>query len=101
MVALVDLARPPRGSEPGGAVCVLDYEAHDDQALSAQEADLWLGFDPADLRRMAEESGLTDITLRTLPSAWQGEGPDRHLAWQILTGRRQRAMAPSKRTRTK
>lgn len=92
MRRLARLARPPRPAQPhsagerGGAVCVLDYEAHDDQALREQEADVWLGFEPGHLRRLAEEAGLVDIELRRLPAAWQGEGPDRHLSWQLLVG---------------
>lgn len=87
--ALASLARPRRdeGGDPrGGAVCILDYEPHADQALREQQADLWLGFDQADLRRFAEAAGLTDITCRTLPPAWRGDGPDRSIAWQLLIG---------------
>ena len=65
---------------------VLDYGAHEDEALRAQQADLWLGFEAGELRRMAHAGGLHDVHVRRLPSAWQGEGPDRHLAWQILWG---------------
>ncbi|HSN97997.1 MAG TPA: methyltransferase [Candidatus Nanopelagicales bacterium] len=90
--ALTLLARPPRGGERGGAVCVLDYEAHDDQLLREQEADVWLGFEPAELRRLAEAAGLEQIEIRRLPAAWQGEGPDRHLAWQLLVGFRSDAV---------
>jgi ArsR family transcriptional regulator len=86
--ALVDLARPPSGDAPGGAVCILDYEAHDDQALREQQADLWLGFEPRELKRLARHAGLVDVTWQRLPAAWQGEGPDRHLAWQLLVGKR-------------
>jgi ArsR family transcriptional regulator len=89
MRALAQLARPPAGAagDPrGGAVCVLDYEAHDDQALREQQADVWLGFEPAELRRLAEDAGLRGVEVRRLPAAWQGEGPDRHLAWQLLVG---------------
>lgn len=91
MRALAALARPAApgaSAEParGGAVCVLDYEAHDDQTLREQEADIWLGFAPADLRRLAEGAGLSDVSVRRLPPAWQGEGPDRHLVWQLLVG---------------
>lgn len=83
MVALRQLAR--KGT---GAVCVIDYEAHDDQALCEQEADLWQGFEPTTLRALAESAELSDITIRRLPRAWQGDGPDRNLAWQLLVGRR-------------
>jgi ArsR family transcriptional regulator len=85
--ALASLARPPQGGDTaGGAVCILDYEPHADQGLREQQADLWLGFDPADLRRFAEAAGLTGISLRTLPPAWRGDGPDRTIAWQLLIG---------------
>ena len=72
----------------GGAVCVLDYEAHDDQALRDVQADLWLGFEPRELKRLAREAGLEDVHIQKLPAAWQGEGPDRHLAWQALIARK-------------
>lgn len=86
MRALVDLAKPS-----GGSVCVIDYEAHDDQALCEQEADLWQGFEPETLKQLAESSGLSAITIRRLPRAWQGDGPDRNLVWQLLVGRRDEA----------
>jgi ArsR family transcriptional regulator len=87
MNALFHLAKPH-----GGSVCVIDYEAHDDQALCEQEADLWQGFDSETLRSLAEASGLSDITIRRLPRAWQGDGPDRNLVWQLLVGRRDGAI---------
>jgi ArsR family transcriptional regulator len=88
MEGLVALARPAHGSEPGGAVVVIDYEAHEDEELRASQADLWLGFEPRDLKKMAREAGIVDAHWQKLPTAWQGEGPDRHLAWQLLVGRR-------------
>jgi DNA-binding transcriptional ArsR family regulator len=86
MAALVDLARPARNGERGGAVVVLDYEAHDDQALREQQADLWLGFEPRELKRLGKAAGLVDTHWQRLPAAWQGEGPDRHLGWQLYVG---------------
>ncbi|HVY48466.1 MAG TPA: metalloregulator ArsR/SmtB family transcription factor [Minicystis sp.] len=86
MRGLAELARPAKPGVEGGAVAVLDYEAHDDEALRDQEADLWLGFEPRELKRLAKDAGLVDVTVRRLPAAWQGEGPDRHLAWQLLVG---------------
>lgn len=86
MQSLVELAREATPPERGGAVCVVDYEAHDDQALREQEADLWLGFEPRELKRLAQGAGLMDIHWQRLPAAWQGEGPDRHLSWQLLVG---------------
>jgi ArsR family transcriptional regulator len=86
MAALASLARPPKGGERGGAVVVLDYEPHDDQVLREQEADLWLGFEPRELRRMGKAAGLVDAHWQRLPAAWQGAGPDHHLAWQLYVG---------------
>ena len=95
MRALVELARSPiapiaptarRDGERGGAVVILDYEAHEDQALREQQADLWLGFEPDELKRLGKDAGLVDAHWQRLPAAWQGEGPDRHLAWQLLVG---------------
>jgi ArsR family transcriptional regulator len=83
--AIVELASRRKGDQPGGAVCVVDYEAHDDSAMR-DEADVWLGFDAAELRAMAEGAGLVDVQIRRLPAAWRGEGPDRHLPWQLLVG---------------
>ena len=87
---LVELCRRPSKTERGGALVVLDYEAHEDAAMREHEADLWLGFEPAELRRLAEEAGLSEVTTRRLPDDWRGDGPDRHLPWQLLLGRRTR-----------
>ncbi len=90
---LTALARAPesRPGGRGGAVVVLDYEAHDDEALRENQADLWLGFEPTELESLARAAGLEDLTLQKVPSAWQGDGPDRHLAWQLLVGFRRRS----------
>jgi len=71
---------------PGGAVVVLDYARHDDEAMRAQ-ADLWLGFEPAELRRFARAAGLVDAKVTSVPAALCGNGPDAHLAWQVLVAR--------------
>lgn len=82
---LVRLARP------GGAVVVIDYARHDDESMH-DEADLWLGFEPAELRRFAAAAGLVDIDVISLPSAWCGRGKDAHLPWQVLVARSPRAL---------
>lgn len=84
--ALVELARLPHGDERGGAVVILDYEAHEDHAMREREADLWLGFEPRELKRLGKAAGLTETHWQRLPNAWQGEGPDKHLSWQLLVG---------------
>lgn len=88
--ALVELCKKPTKAERGGALVVLDYEAHDDARMREQEADLWLGFDPAELRALGVEAGLESPTVKRLPDAFRGEGPDQHLRWQTMVGRRSR-----------
>lgn len=84
--ALSDLLRPPTSGSRGGALVILDYEAHEDEALRRDQADLWLGFEPKELKRIAKAAGLVDLHWQRVPRAWQGEGPDRHLSWQIVVG---------------
>jgi ArsR family transcriptional regulator len=66
---------------------IIDYARHDDESMR-DEADLWLGFEPEELRRFAREAGLVDIDVIRLPSAWCGKGKDAHLPWQVLIGKR-------------
>ena len=80
-------------ARPGGAVVLIDYAHHEDDAMREQ-ADLWLGFDAADLRRFEREAGLDDAQVRPLPSPYRA-APNRrathrdaHLAWQVLIARR-------------
>lgn len=74
-------------ARPGGAVMVLDYGPHDDEALRAQQADLWLGFEADELRRFAREAGLEGATVAEVPGAWRGAGPDRAVPWTLLSAR--------------
>jgi DNA-binding transcriptional ArsR family regulator len=71
----------------GGALVVLDYLAHDDERMR-QQADLWLGFEPNELRRLAEAAGLSEVAVLPVASPGTGRGPDGHLGWQVLVGRR-------------
>lgn len=74
-------------ARPGGRVVVLDYEAHEDEGLRAHQADLWLGFEADDLRRHARAAGLVEVSVTKIPAAWCGQGPDRHVPWQLLVAR--------------
>jgi len=81
--SLVALARP------GGAVVVLDYARHDDEAMR-KEADLWLGFEAPELKKLARAAGLVELVVRPLPSPWasaRSSSPDAHLPWQVVVGR--------------
>lgn len=76
---------------PGGALVVLDYAKHDDEAMRAQ-ADLWLGFEPFELRRFALAAGLDDVHVTELPPFGDAHAhatpPDAHLPWQVMIARR-------------
>lgn len=74
-------------ARPGGAVMVLDYGPHEDEALRAQQADLWLGFEADELRRFAREASLEQATVVDVPAAWRGNGPDRAVPWALLSAR--------------
>ncbi len=83
--AVVSLAQPATKTSEGGAVVVLDYARHEDERMRGQ-ADLWLGFEPAELKRMARTAGLEKATVIPVPSPFRG--PDAHLPWVALVGRR-------------
>jgi DNA-binding transcriptional ArsR family regulator/protein-L-isoaspartate O-methyltransferase len=72
---------------PGGALVVVDYGRHDDESMRDQ-ADAWLGFEPAELRRFARAAGLDDPQVSTIPAALCGDGPDKHLPWQVLVAKK-------------
>jgi DNA-binding transcriptional ArsR family regulator/predicted O-methyltransferase YrrM len=77
---LADLCRP------GGMVLVLDYAPHEDESMREQ-ADLWLGFEPAELTRFARDAGLLEVRVIPLPPAnglSNGQTPDSHLPFQLL-----------------
>jgi ArsR family transcriptional regulator len=75
---------------PGGALVVIDYERHDDESMREQ-ADAWLGFDPAELRKLARAAGLEDARVSRISASFCGDGADAHLPWQVLVARRPRS----------
>lgn len=68
---------------PGGALVMLDYARHDDEALRTQQADLWLGFDADELRAFVEGAGLLWKGASDVPSRYRGAGPDRSVRWIV------------------
>lgn len=78
---LADLVRP------GGALVLIDYARHDDEAMREQ-ADVWLGFEPAELKRFARAAGLEDARVSPIAAPRRGRGPDQHLSWQMLVARK-------------
>lgn len=84
---LAELCKPAGDDGPGGALLVLDYAAHDDEAMR-DEADVWLGFEPHELLGFARAAGLEGARVSPVPPALRGRGTDAHLAWQVLVARR-------------
>ncbi|MEM8609317.1 MAG: metalloregulator ArsR/SmtB family transcription factor [Myxococcota bacterium] len=75
-------------ARPGGQVLIIDYRAHDDEAMRERQADLWLGFEPSELTAFAKSAGLIDPEVFAIPAARYGSGPDTHLQWQVLAAQR-------------
>ena len=73
---------------PEGALVVLDYGPHEDESMREREADLWLGFSADELGKLARRAGLNDVSVRPIPRARCGSGPDSHLAWHCLIAKR-------------
>jgi ArsR family transcriptional regulator len=83
----VDFLRQLRALvRPGGALVVLDYGRHDDESMRGQ-ADLWLGFEPRELRALASEAGFGDARIAPIPGPLCGQGVDAHLPWQAMVAR--------------
>lgn len=71
--------------KPGGAVVILDYATHQDEAMREQ-ADIWLGFAPMELAEFAHSAGLVDARVARIPAPLSGI--DAHLPWQALVARK-------------
>lgn len=80
MAELVRLARP------GGKLLVIDYARHDDERFQEQQADVWMGFSPAELESHARAAGLEDVCISEIPASFVRTGPDAHLAWLGMIG---------------
>lgn len=70
---------------PGGTLLVIDYAPHDEAAMSAEQADVWMGFAHTELRDFAESAGLERVSVREFAPAPPIDGPDGHLAWTLLS----------------
>jgi DNA-binding transcriptional ArsR family regulator/SAM-dependent methyltransferase len=93
--ALAELARLAR---PGGKLLVIDYARHDDERLSEQQADVWLGFSPEELKSYAEGAGLTGVSVSPIAPSFVRAGPDAHLGWLSLLGTRPDRLAAGNKT---
>jgi DNA-binding transcriptional ArsR family regulator/protein-L-isoaspartate O-methyltransferase len=73
---------------PGGRLLVLDYCRHADEALREQKADIWMGFEAAELVAHARSLGLTEAEVTRVPPSYLASSPDGHVGWQALIARR-------------
>ena len=71
--ALKEMARLLK---PGGVLCLTDLDTHDHTWQREQMADLWLGFDRADIRRWLTEAGLTEVDVDCAEGTCNACGPD-------------------------
>ena len=60
---------------------LLDYLPHGDEGMREQQADLWLGFEEAELGEKLRSAGLEVVDGRPIPGAFHPEGPDANLPW--------------------
>lgn len=74
--ALRDLGELAR---PGGKILVIDYARHDDERMSEQQADVWLGFSEEELRAFADAAGLEHARVNRVPASFARVGVDAHL----------------------
>jgi len=49
---------------------------------------VWLGFEPAELKRFARGAGLENARVTPIAAAFCGDGPDKHLPWQVMVARK-------------
>lgn len=59
--------------KPDGRLVITDFRAHDESWLATEHADLWLGFDPAQVVDWMQKAGLADIRVEDRPYAKDGK----------------------------
>lgn len=111
----VALAEAWRALSEGGEVIVIDLAAHGDESLR-DVADLWLGFEPAQMRRWLKSSGFdvehadtaapdSDAAIRLITykgrKPWQSKHPDVPRKRQAQTATPATAAAKRAKTTTK
>jgi len=63
------LAEIRRVLRRGGRALIIEQEAHENQAFYERMKDLWWGFVPTELEKMATDIGFRDVSSRTLQTA--------------------------------
>jgi ArsR family transcriptional regulator len=75
----------------GGRLLVVDYAPHEDEAFRESQADVWMGFEPAQLAGFATDAGLADARVLAIPrGCWAGDRPARgeRIPWLALVARK-------------
>ncbi len=80
-VALVELSEL---LAPGGKLLLIDYARHTDEQMAAAQADVWLGFDAAELLELSREAGFIDAEVLPIPQSYAASATDGHVGWQLL-----------------
>ena len=70
----------------GGHLVVLDYLPHEQDAMRAEQGDVWLGFPPEELRAHFSSAGLQLVGEVPIPDVFHPAGPDADLAWHAWVG---------------
>ncbi len=70
LAAIQEMVRTLR---PGGRLVLTDMDAHDHAWLKQEMADVWLGFDRAQLRAWFEQAGLVNVIVDCTGEACQAE----------------------------
>lgn len=65
----------------GGHLVVLDYLPHERDALRTDAGDVWLGFEPGQVRRFTDEAGLAFDGELAIPDVFHPAGPDASVTW--------------------
>jgi ArsR family transcriptional regulator len=71
--------------KPGGTLLVIDYARHTDEAMRDAQADVWLGFEPDELRELARSAGLVDCRVVAIPRQYAAPARDGHVGWLLLS----------------
>jgi DNA-binding transcriptional ArsR family regulator/protein-L-isoaspartate O-methyltransferase len=71
---------------PGGRLLVVDYAPHENEQMREAQADVWMGFAPADLVAFATHAGLTGAHVVDVPPAFWGvrRGRAERVPWLAL-----------------
>lgn len=90
------LAETWRALSAGGQVAIVDLARHDEESLREQLADLWLGFEPAQIRRWLRQARFEAIHAETVAPQSAASGADDFRALELITFRGRKPWARSR-----